>query len=143
MNNQNRKQNRKTFTFDFVNKTIVGSKRSIERANKGLSPEYEELIEMLKKQPTFEVVAKVIKVNKNKRKYTNLTFNKMEDYIRLQSNSKELLKEYNLVKAAADTMTGRYPLTKKWFLAKFPEYKNREIVIDDQLNDTSAGEEAA
>ena len=139
MNNQNRK----TFTFDFVNKTIVGSKRSIERANKGLSPEYEELIGMLKKQPTFEVVAKVIKVNKNKRKYTNLTFNKMEDYIRLQSNSKELLKEYNLVKDAADTMTGKYPLTKKWFLAKFPEYKNREVVIDDQLNDTSAGEEAA
>ena len=32
---------------------------------------------------------------------------------------------------------------KKWFLAKVPEYKNREIVIDDQLNDTSAGEEAA
>lgn len=136
-------QNRKTFTFDFVNKTIVGSKRSIERANKGLSPEYEELIEMLKKQPTFEVEAKVIKVNKNKRKYTNLTFENMERYMSGLPNSKELLKEYNIVKENADTMFAKYPLTKKWFLTKFPEFKNRKCVVDDQLNDACAGEEAA
>ena len=131
------------FTFDFVKKAIVGSKRSIERANKGLSPEYELLTAMIEKQPTFDVVAKIIKVNKSKKKYTKLTFDKMEDYIRLQPNSKELLVEFKLVKEMAEAKGAKYPLTKKWFLSTFPEYKDSDCVVDDQLNDACAGEEAA
>ena len=131
------------FTFDFVKKTIVGSKRSIERANKGLSPEYEELVEMLEKQPTFKVKAKKIKSNDSKKKYTNLTFNRMEEYIRLQPNSKELMVEFNRVKEIAEAKGAKYPLTKKWFLSTFPEYKDSECVVDNQLNDACAGEEAA
>ena len=131
------------FTFDFVKKAIVGSKRSIERANKGLSPEYELLTAMIEKQPTFDVVAKVIKENKSKKKYTKLTFNRMEEYIGLQTNSKALLVEFNRVKEIAEAKGAKYPLTKKWFLSTFPEYKDSECIVDDQLNDACAGEEAA
>ena len=35
------------FTYNFVNKTIVGTKSAINRANKGMKPEYGMLCEML------------------------------------------------------------------------------------------------
>ena len=134
------------FRFDFEKKAIVGSKRSIERANKGLSPEYGALVKMLKEQPTFEVKVKNSDSNsteKKKKTYKRLTFERMEMYMNCLSNSEELLDEYNHVKTVAEAKGAKYPLTKKWFLTKFPEYKDSECVVDDQLNDTRAGEEAA
>lgn len=115
------------FTFNFVNKTIVGSKRSIERANKGLEPEYSALMEKLAAQPTFTVKVKPIKNKKAKKKYKNLTFERMEEYICLQPNSEDLIKEFESIKAVANAKGALYPLAKKWFLAKFPEYKENEV----------------
>ena len=57
------------FTYNFVEKTIVGSKRSIDRANKGLSPEYAELTKMMAEHPDFAVTVKIIKANNNKKTY--------------------------------------------------------------------------
>ena len=115
------------FTFNFVNKTIVGSKRSIERANKGLEPEYSALMEKLAAQPTFSVKAKVINTNRSKKTYNDLTFRRMEEYITLQPNGRELLDEFETVKAVAKAKGALYPLSKKWFLAKFPDYKKPEV----------------
>ena len=35
------------FTYNFVEKAIIGSKAAINRANKGMNPEYTELKKML------------------------------------------------------------------------------------------------
>ena len=116
------------FTYNFVAKTIVGSKRSIERANKGLSPEYKELTQMLEEHPTFNVVEKVISQKADKKTYGKLTFKRMESYILLLSNSEEKLIEFEAVKKVAEARGAKYPLTKKWFLATYPEYKENEII---------------
>ena len=116
------------FTYNFVAKTIVGSKRSIERANKGLSPEYKELTQMLEEHPTFNVVEKVISRKADKKTYGKLTFKRMESYILLLSNSEEKLIEFEAVKKVAEARGAKYPLTKKWFLATYPEYKENEII---------------
>lgn len=116
------------FTYNFVARTIVGSKRSIDRANKGLSPEYNELTQMLAKQPTFSVTTKLINQKDDKKTYKNLTLSRMEEYISLLSNSKERLREFEAVKKVAEARGSKYPLTKKWFLTTYPEFKENKII---------------
>lgn len=115
------------FNYNFVNKTIVGSKRSIERANKGLSPEYQELTYMLSQHPDFTVVEKVIQVNESKKTYNKLTLDRMKEYIETQANAEEKIKEFEAIKKVAKARGALYPLSKKWFLATYPEYKTNEI----------------
>lgn len=55
------------FTYNFDNKTIVGTKSAINRANKGLSPEYGMLCEMLADHPDFTVAEKQIKHKADKK----------------------------------------------------------------------------
>lgn len=54
------------FTYNFVNKTIVGTKSAINRANMGKNPEYTTLCEMLSAHPDFAVVEKQIKRDPDK-----------------------------------------------------------------------------
>ena len=100
------------FTYNFVNKTIVGTKSAINRANKGMKPEYGMLCEMLAEHPDFTVAEKQINHKADKKKYNGLTLPRMKEYIETQPNSKERLID---------------PLTKKWFLATFPEFKENNV----------------
>ena len=114
------------FTYNFVEKTIVGSKRSIDRANKGLSPEYAELTKMMAEHPDFAVTVKIIKANNNKKTYSNLTIKRMEKYIELQENAEEKLKEFKALQDLGKAMGALYPICKKWFLKEYEEFKNAD-----------------
>ncbi len=118
---------RKHFTYDFINNKIIGSKAAITRANRGMNPEYTELTEMLTEHPTFKVIEKVITNKKNKQTYSSLTLKRMEEYISLQKDSKKKLIEFKAVVTVAEAKGSKYPLTKKWFLATYKEYKNSVI----------------
>ena len=118
---------KKHFSFNFVAKTIEGSKSAINRANKGLEPEFKELCDMIAAQPTFTVTVKTIDQKEDKEKYHDLTFKRMEIYIGLQSDKERKLAEYKAVKKVAEAKGAKYPLTKKWFLKTYPEYKNSDI----------------
>lgn len=115
------------FTYNFVNKTIVGTKSAINRANMGKNPEYTTLCEMLAAHPDFTVAEKQIKHNPDKKKYNGLTLPRMKEYIETQPNSKERLIEFAAIQKVAAAKGAKYPLTKKWFLATFPEFKENEV----------------
>lgn len=119
------------FTYNFIEKAIIGSKAAIERANKGKNPEYTELSGMLVAHPDFTVRVKDIQKKEGKKTYSKLTFDRMEEYIRTQfSDEKELnakLVEFAAIKKIAETKGAKYPLTKKWFLAVYPAFKENEI----------------
>ena len=121
----------KKFNYNFVEKTIVGSAAAIKRANKGLNPEFKELTDMLAQHPDFTVVTKIIEKKKDKKTYSKLTFDRMEEYIRTQFSDKEVLKaklvEFEAIQKVADAKGAKYPLTKKWFLAAYPEYKENAV----------------
>lgn len=119
-------KNFKKFTVDFEEKTIKCSKKAYERATKGLQPEYSELCVLVEKHPTFNVKVKKASETATKKMYRNLNFPKMREYIRTQPNSEENLAEMEIVIEIAEAKNAKYPLTKKWFLAKFPEYKEKE-----------------
>ena len=104
------------FSYNFVNKTIVGTKSAINRANKGLA-----------EHPDFTVEEKQIKHKADKKKYKGLTLPRMEAYIETQPNSKERLIEFKAIQKVAEAKGAKYPLTKKWFLVTFPEFKENNV----------------
>ena len=131
------------FTYNFVNKTIVGTKSAINRANMGKNPEYTTLCEMLSAHPDFTVVEKQIKHNPNKKKYNGLTLPRMKEYIKTQPNSKARLIEFEAIQKVAEAKGAKYPLTKKWFLATFPEFKENEVSDAEISAETEALAKAA
>ena len=127
----------KHFTYNFIEKTIIGSHAAIIKANKGLNPEYSELSEMLSAHPEFSVKEKVIQKKEGKKTYGNLTLNRMKEYIETQYTNKEelndKLNEFKAVKKVAEAKGAIYPLTKKWFLETYPEYKKNNV-SDEEIN---------
>ena len=126
------------FTLNFVNKSIVGTKSAIARANKCLEPEYSELCALLEKHPGFKVEAKRIDQKKDKKTYNGLTFQAMKDFIATQENSKLMLVKFEKVMKVAEAKGAKYPLTKKWFLENYPNYKKNEVAdsevsLDDEV----------
>ena len=84
--------------------------------------EYNLLQQTRKDYPTFSVVRKQIKKNKDKESYKGLTYEYMESYIKGHDDKEEtIMKEYLEKRLHAECHSIRYPVIKKWFLEKFPE----------------------
>ena len=119
------------FNYNFIEKTIIDSNAAIEKANKGKNPEYTELSGMLSAHPDFTVRVKDIQKKEGKKTYRKLTFDKMEEYIRTQFADKktlnEKLVEFKAIQKVAEAKGAKYPLTKKWFLATYPSFKENEV----------------
>ena len=128
------------FTLNFVNKSIVGTKSAIARANKCLEPEYSELCALLEKHPSFKVEVKKIEKKKEKKTYHGLNVQAMKDVIATQENSKLMLAKFEKVMEVAEAKGAKYPLTKKWFLKNYPNYKSNEVsdseaTLDDEVEE--------
>ncbi len=131
------------FTLNFVNKSIVGTKTAIARANKCLEPEYSELCSKLAKHPDFSVEVKQIDKKKDKKTYHGLSFKTMEEFISTQENKEEMLKKFKKVMEVAEAKGAKYPLTKKWFLKTYPKYKENEVSDSEAKLDDEVEQELA
>ena len=74
------------------------------------------------------------KYNNKKCSYNGLTFAVMKAYIESQSNSEKQLKVFEAVKRIAEMKGSKYPLTKKWFLNTYPDFKENAV----KENETNA-----
>lgn len=130
------------FTYNFETKSIIGTKTAISRANKGLNPEYKELTDMLAAHPDFAVTEKIINHKKDKKTYNALTFDRMEEYIKTQPDSEKNLVMFETIKKVAKARGAMYPLTKKWFLKTYPEFKKNKIELKENKVTTQITDEA-
>jgi len=117
------------FTVDFINKKIIGTKASFDKASKGFGPIYEELAAKLAKHPDFTPEVKEQKKHSTKAKktYEGLDYKLMEDYIRIQANGIKVMRKYEAVKKFAKK-AGKtvYPIVKKWFLDTYEDFDVNE-----------------
>ena len=65
----------------------------------------------------------------------------METYIKTQPNSKERLIEFAAIQKVAKAKGALYPLTKKWFLATFPEFKENNVSEAEISAEVAVGED--
>ena len=88
------------------------------------SEEYNLLQQTRRDYPTYTVVRKQIKKNKNTEHHKGLTYGYMENYIESHDDEKKtIMKEYKEMRLISDCHSVRYPVVKNWFLDKYPEIK--------------------
>lgn len=106
------------------------------------TPEYREWRAFLAENPGTEMVTKTIKKKKNKKNDAkNRTYEKMAEYISLQENDEELMKEFEAQKKLSIVQKSPYRFVLNWFLDTFPELKEDEDKKDEDK--ATAAEEAA
>lgn len=113
---------------DFANRRIVISKSFAIKAAVVNSKEYIALTEVQESYPDYKIEIRQIKRNPQKETYPGLTYEYMRDYIILHTTPEEELAavaEFNelLMISRCQSKSRRYPIIKKWFLAKYPEVK--------------------
>ena len=120
-------------------KTLTVSKSFYKKASVFGTIECAELAEAEKMFPDFSVVIAV----STKKVYHGLSFERMVDYIITQPNSVQRLNEMERVMEIAKSKGALYPLTKKWFLHTYPEYKDNSVSDGElsELLDTLASED--
>lgn len=107
------------------------------------TPEYREWRAYRQDFPNAQMVTKTIKKAKNKKNDAkNRTYEKMAEYISLQENADELMKEFDRQKNLAVVQKSRYRAVLNWFLATFPELTEDEGKKEGQEAEVNAAEEA-
>lgn len=122
----------KNINVDIITKTITISKAFYKKASDPRTAEYRELRTAVIENPTFEIVFKT----SDKKTYKGLNIAKMKAYIETQPNSEENLKSLDRAIEVAETKGSKYPLIKKWFLEKFPNYKLSEVTSEEMKKDS-------
>lgn len=107
-------------------KKILISKTFEKAAMNPTSQEYKDLRKVQRNHPDYELAQRVIKKNPKKETYAGLTYEYMRDYIILHSTPEEELAavaEFDelIFVSKCHSKGQRYPIIKKWFLAKYPD----------------------
>jgi len=105
------------FAVNFADNTIIASKTTLKKASVPNSPEYKELMKLMKKHPTLTIAEKDIKKAEGKKTYEGLNKAFIEKYLSIQTNADTLNEQY----AKASEM-GKFPLVRKWFLNTFKNF---------------------
>lgn len=110
-------------TVNMENHTLTVSEAFYKRASVYGTDEYHQLKRATNENQGFKIVIK----SSERKTYNGLTFDRMAEYIKTQPNSENRMREFEAVKTIAEAKGSKYPLTKKWFLATYPEYKKNEV----------------
>ena len=102
-------------------RTIVMDRTFEKNASVVGSDEYNLLQSARKDYPKYRVNRRQIKKNKNKKSYSGLTYEFMENYILSHNNADAIYAEYLELRLIAQCHSISYPQIKKWFLNTYKE----------------------
>lgn len=105
------------FAINFAENTIIASKTTLKKASVPNSPEYKELMKLMKKHPTLTIAEKDIKKAEGKKTYKGLNDDFIKQYISIQTNAADLKAQYEQA-----AKMGKFPLVRKWFLNAFENF---------------------
>ena len=109
------------------NQTLIVTKALYKKASIVGSDEYYALRRAMNENKEYSIVIKSV----DKKTYRGLSFATMEEYIKTQPDSENRLIEFEVVKEIAKAKRSQYPLTKKWFLLTYPEFKENNVSKDE------------
>ena len=122
------------FTFNHINKTIVGTEFNFKMSGNPNKPQYEALMNAMAMHPNYTLapIASTKKVEK-KQTYAGLTLPLMSDYIRIVATEQ--------VKAEFNHMVEKkmaYPTIKSWFLDEFKHFNVNQAKAQIAKHDLTA-----
>lgn len=109
---------RRNYDFNYKTMTLTMTKSFEDAIKDPFSAEYKILRQLRKDFP-------MLKISKKKTSHNGkgLTYEKMEEYIKVYSNSEEILPLFEMAKELSVIQSNKYGFVKKWFLNQFPDYK--------------------
>ena len=122
------------FTFNHINKTIVGTEFNFKMSGNPNKPQYEALMTAMAMQPTYTLapIASTKKVEK-KQTYAGLTLPLMSDYIRI-AGTEQVKAEFNHMVEGKTA----YPTIKSWFLDEFKHFNVNQAKAQIAKHDLTA-----
>ena len=130
---------KKNYTLDIVSKTLTITKDFADKMADPKTAEYKLYKKLTKDIPNLEVVRKTHKtptkyktksgeVFRNRNQYKNLTYERMEAFVKVFKNKPELKQNYDTVKLFAEASSKNgYAIVRDWFLTQFPEYRQNAL----------------
>ena len=126
------------FVFDVISQTLTITAKFAKMMNDPQSDEYKLVQQFRKDFPNLTIAKKTHKsathyTTKSGEKFNcnqfkNLTYDRMEKFIKALPKSESYLLEYTFVKDfASDIQTNGYTLVRKWFVAQFPEFRKNPL----------------
>ena len=140
------KKAKNTIILDHENNKLVMTKTFAKKSTDVRSEEYKILQEVRNAYPTYAVITREIKKNKDKESYKGLTYAYMREYIKTVEKNEEIREAVNaemdrlILISQCHSQSKRYPVIKKWFLEKYPEVKQFGVPKQEEA---SAEEETA
>lgn len=126
--------------IDHKNANLVMDKTFAKAAEYYGSAEYNMLQAARSDYPTYSVVTRTIKKNKNKESYRGLTYEYMENYIAAHANAKEVMEEYKELRLISECHSVRYAHVKVWFLDKYPEIKKFGVSMKGEMAESNTAD---
>lgn len=126
------------FDFDVISQTLTITAKFAKMMNDPESDEYKLVQQFRKDFPNLTIAKKTHKsathyTTKSGEKFNcnqfkNLTYERMEKFIKALPKSESYLREYSFVKDFASAIqTNGYTLVRKWFVAQFPEFRKNPL----------------
>lgn len=122
------------YEINYTEKTITVTKSYLKEAGIIGSAAYNELAQVRKDLPDFQIVQREIAKKPGKKTYGKLTYQVMEDFISVQEeeNAPAVLDEFERVKALSKVHAGQYAFVKTWFLNRykdvFTQKESQEVI---------------
>ena len=126
------------FSFDVVSQTLTITAKFAKMMNDTQSDEYKLVSKFRTDFPNLTITRKTHKsathyTTKSGEKFNcnqfkNLTYDRMEKFIKALPKSEGYLREYTFVKDFASAIQHNgYTLVRKWFVAQFPEFRKNPL----------------
>ena len=107
------------YEIDFIEEKIIVSKKFLKEASTINTTAYLELTKIRKDYPDFTIKPREIAKRENKMTYGKLTYDRMEEYIKTQTDAETVLVEFENVRKMAQFQKAQYVFVKKWFLGLY------------------------
>ena len=126
----------KNINIDYINNSIVITKKFAKAAGILGSKEYNEMKQIRADYPTFQIVMKEIKKKEGKKSYRNLTFDNMRAFIvELVGADSPKVQNFDKVRELSKAQAGPYAYVKVWFLKNFgEEYESAQKALGEDEN---------
>ena len=126
-----------TLKIDHEKKVITMDRTFAKNAENTRSEEYAHLQSVRRDYPNYSVARRQIKPNPNKECWKGLTYEYMKNYITTHEGDetrKQVLNEFSEMRLISEchSKCHRYPVIKKWFLAKYPEVAEFGMPVDKE-----------
>ena len=126
------------FSFDVVSQTLTITAKFAKMMNDTQSDEYKLVSKFRTDFPNLTITRKTHKSATNYttksgekfncNQFKNLTYDRMEKFIKALPKSEGYLQEYLFVKDFASAIQHNgYTLVRKWFVAQFPEFRKNPL----------------